>query len=211
MKFITILLLTIGICHAQSNYVYIDQVGDSNQITINQDGNGHVAGVAIGSTLPTNNNDLKTGYGIGTRPVYSSSMNEFNTVNITQQGIGTKTATVEMPSASFNTAYIFQDGTGNHKASIQNLTGTNNNININQYGSGNHEFNIVNTPNTTNSNNIIAATQSGEVGADKTFNLTLSGTTGATVAVQQTNPTQGNTGAMTIQCNPCGAYSYIRQ
>ena len=214
MKFITILFLVAGLghsnyVHAQSNSVYVDQVGTSNQIVINQDGTGHTAGVAVGTYLPTNPNDLITGYGIGTQNY--GGVAEYNYVGIRQQGPGSMTATVEIPNGSYNFATIFQDGAGNHKASILNLTGSSNNISISQFGGGNHEFNVVNTPSTTNSNNIITATQDGNAGADKTFNLTLSGTLGATVSVQQTNSTQANTGSMTIQCNPCGAYSYVRQ
>ena len=51
----------------------------------------------------------------------------------------------------------------------------------------------------------------GGLGADKTFNLLLNGASGAGVTVTQTNPTQANQGSMSIQCNPCGSYSYIRQ
>jgi len=169
--------------HAQS-YVYIDQVGDSNQISIAQDGTGHVAAVAIGAYLPANANDLKTGYGIGTTPYIGSGVSEYNAVTISQQGPGTHTTTIELPVAA------------------------NNIIGVDQSGTGNHTFSIRSTANTTNVNNTISATQSGS--ADKSFALTLDGTNGATVTVQQTNPTQANTGAMTIQCTTCGAYSYIR-
>jgi hypothetical protein len=59
----------------------------------------------------------------------------------------------------------------------------------------------------------VNATQSGGVGADKSFSLNMNGTTGATVTVQQTNPTQSNSGSMSISCTSgsCGGYSYIRQ
>jgi hypothetical protein len=169
---------------AQNNYIYIDQVGNNNQVSITQDGTGHLAAVAIGATLPTYVNDLKTGYGIGTTPYIGQGVSEYNTVSITQQGVGSHTTTVELPRAS------------------------NNILTVDQSGSANHSLKISSTANTTNVNNTISATQSGS--AEKSFALTLDGTNGAAVTVQQTNPTQANGGAMTIQCQTCGAYSYIR-
>ena len=171
--------------HAADNSIYIDSVGNYNQVTITQDGSGHIAGVAIGAYLPSNSNDLKTGYGIGNTPYLGQGTSEFNYVSITQQGLGTKTTTVEIAN------------------------GSNNNISILQDGSGNHTMNIISNIGTTNSNNTINTTQTGS--GDKSFALTMAGSNGANVTVQQTNPTQANTGSMTIQCNPCGSYSYIRQ
>lgn len=184
MKFIIAFFLAINVCHAQNNYVYIDQVGNNNQVTITQDGTGHVAAVAIGSTLPTNTNDLKTGYGIGTNPYNGIGVSEYNNITISQQGVGSQTTTIELPRAS------------------------NNLINLDQSGAGNHTFSLTATSNTNNINNTITATQSGT--GDKLFALTLDGTNGASVTIQQTNPTQANSGSMTIQCVTCGAYSYIR-
>ena len=184
MKFIIAFLLAVGVCQAQNTYVYIDQVGDNNQITIAQDGTGHVAAVAIGATLPANANDLKTGYGIGTTPYNGTGTSEYNNIAINQQGVGSHITTVELPRAS------------------------NNIITVDQSGAGNHSMTISSTANTNNINNTISATQSGS--AEKSFALTLDGTNGASVTVQQTNPTQANTGAMTIQCVTCGSYSYIR-
>ena len=207
MKYIILFLLTISTCYAQSNYVYIDQVGSNNEIVINQSGNGHTAGVAIGTYLPTNSNDLTTGYGIGTQSQGGTA--DYNYVDIRQQGAGTKTATVEITTGTYNFATVFQDGNGNHTAAIQNLQGNSNNISILQDGSGNHSMNIVGTAGTTNSNNIVNSTQTGA--GDKSFNLTFSGSNGAQVTVQQTNPTQANSGSMTIQCTTCGSYGYVRQ
>ena len=209
MKFILTFLFSIGVCYAQSNYVYVDQIGDSNQVTINQDSTGHVAAIAIGAYLPTYSNDLKTGYGIGSRPSFSGNANEFNTINITQQGVGTKTSTVEVASGSYNNITTFQDGTGNHTSAIQNLQGNSNNINIFQDGAGNHTMNIIGGVGTTNTNDIVNSTQTGA--GDKSFTLNFNGSNGAQVTIQQTNPTQPNAGSMTIQCTTCGAYSYIRQ
>lgn len=185
MKIFAILLFVVCSCvSAQNNYIYIDQIGNNNQITITQDGTGHVAAVAIGATLPVTANDLKTGYGIGTTPYNGAGTSEYNSVTINQQGVGSHATTIELSRAS------------------------NNLINLSQEGAGNHTFSLTATSNTNNINNTISATQAGS--AEKSFALTLDGTNGATVTVQQTNPTQANTGAMTIQCTTCGAYSYIR-
>ena len=147
MKFIIVFLLAVGVCQAQNNYVYIDQVGDNNQITITQDGTGHLAAVAIGATLPAYVNDLKTGYGIGTTPYIGPGVSEYNTVSIVQQGPASHTTTVELPRAS------------------------NNIITVDQSGSANHSLKISSTANTNNINNTISATQSGS--AEKSFALTL--------------------------------------
>ena len=192
---------------AADNTIYIDSVGNNNEVVVNQYGSGHMASVAIGTYLPTNNTDLTSGYGIGTQNYGGTT--DYNYVGIRQQGVGNKTATVEIPTGTYNFVTVFQDGTGNHSAAIQNLQGNNNYIGIVQNDSGNHTMNITNNVGTTNSNNTINTTQTGA--GDKSFALTMAGSNGATVTVQQTNPTQANTGAMTIQCNPCGAYSYTRQ
>lgn len=190
MKPITILFLIISltfylVAHAQPSYVYIDQVGSNNQIKVEQDGGGHVVGVAIGTHLPSNSNDLKTGYTIGANPYIGSGTSEFNNINIKQTGPGVQTTKIELPNASSNL------------------------ITVDQSGAANHNFNIVSGANTNNINNTITATQSGS--AQKDFTLNMNGSNGATVTVQQTNPTQANTGSMTIQCTTCGTYSYIRQ
>ena len=190
MKFVTVLFLIASlafypVAHAQPSYVYVDQVGSNNQIKVEQDGGGHVTGVAVGAYLPTNNNDLKTGYTIGTNTYLGSGTSEFNNISIKQSGPGTQTTKIELPNASSNL------------------------ITVDQSGTANHNFNIVSGASTTNVNNIINATQSGS--AQKDFTLNMNGSNGATVTVQQTNPTQANTGSMSIQCTTCGNYSYIRQ
>jgi hypothetical protein len=182
-----LLLVTwvIGLgAYAQTNYVYIDQIGDNNQISVTQSGTGHVAAVAIGASLPINNNNLQTGYGIGTTPYVGAGTSEYNNISVAQSGVGSHTTTVELPRASSNLITVGQEGVANHT------------------------FSISSGANTNNLNNTISATQSGS--AEKSFALILDGTNGATVTVQQTNPTQANTGAMTIQCTTCGSYSYIR-
>jgi hypothetical protein len=183
-----LLLIVVSQCSmswAQGNYVYIDQVGNNNQFKVEQDGTGHVTGIAVGAYLPANANDLKTGYTIGTNPYLGYSVSEFNNISVKQTGPGIQTTKIELPSASGNL------------------------ITVDQSGSANHTFNITSGANTTNINNTITATQSGS--AQKEFTLNMNGTNGAQVTVQQTNPTQANTGSMTIQCTTCGAYNYVRQ
>jgi hypothetical protein len=171
--------------------IYIDQAGDSNNITVTQRTSAHNATVDIGKSSPA----------------------DYNDITITQDGIGVKTAKVEIPSGFNNGINIIQDGNGNHYTGIQSLTGNANNITISQDGSGNHMFNLIGLTGTTNNANTITATQSGGTGADKNFTLNMNGTTGATVNVEQTNPITADSGSMSINCLTgfCGTYSYIKQ
>ena len=171
------------------NQISIDQIGSYNTVIVTQDGTTQSATVSLGKTSSVDN----------------------TYVNITQQGTGNKTAGVEIPSGYNNSVVMFQDGAGNHTAAIQNLNGAANNISFSQTGSGNHSMTVTGGQGTTNSGNTIDATQSGGAGADKSFQLNLNGTSGATVNVLQTNPTQSNSGSMTIQCVTCGTYNYTRQ
>ena len=169
--------------------ININQIGDNNTINITQYNAAHNASIDLGKTSNVDNTNI----------------------SIEQKDSGKKTASVEIPSGINNGINILQQGTGNHTASIQNLNGSGNSISINQDGSGNHEFNVIGANGSTNSGNTINATQSGGTGADKWFQLNLLGATGATVNVQQTNPTQANQGSMNIQCSSgCGTWSYTR-
>lgn len=206
MKLLLLLLLPVTVWAQSTQWnpnVYVDQVGDNNTIDIAQSDGNHYARVAIGANLAAeswvNANNATTGTTAGS---------DANYVRIIQQGTGDKKAAVEIPNGYSNSIILFQDGVGNHTTSIQNLTGNANTINANQTGAGNHTLSITGQSNTTNSGNTITATQSGA--GDKSFGLGLNGTAGATVVIQQTNPTQANTGAMAIQCTSCGSYSYVR-
>jgi len=169
--------------------VNINQVGSNNVINIEQYNDAHNTTITLGTISPVDNTNI----------------------SIVQRDSGTKTANVEIPSGINNGVTIIQQGTGNHTASIQNLNGSGNSISVDQNGAGNHEFNVVAGTGTINSGNTINATQSGGAGADKWFQVNLSGATGATVNVQQTNPTQAQQGSMNIQCSSgCGTWSYIR-
>jgi hypothetical protein len=172
-----------------NNSVYVDQIGSNNTVIITQDGTAQSAAVIMGKDSAVDNNYLA----------------------ISQQGPGPKTAKIEIPSGINNSVSINQSGAGNHYAGIQNLAGTANNITVGQSGAGNHTMAIAGAPGTTNSGNTVTTEQSGGVGADKAFQLNLNGTNGATVNIQQTNPTTPNAGSMTIQCVTCGTYNYIRQ
>jgi hypothetical protein len=170
--------------------VYIDQIGDNNTYTVTQNDGPHFVSITVGKT----------------------SASDGNTIAIEQKDPGTKNASVDIPSGINNTINILQQGIGNHTASIQNLSGNANAITLNQTGSASHSFTLQGAAQTTNSGNTITATQSGNIGAEKSFSLGLAGTSGATVDITQTSST-ANTGSMTIQCasGSCGSYSYIRQ
>ena len=155
---------------------------------------GASAGDAVGAAA---RNRSREG---GNRPPFS-----------TTRAATARAAKVEIPSGINNGITLNQDGAGNHYAGIQNLSGTANNITVGQSGAGNHTMAISGATGTTNNGNTITAEQSGGAGADKSFQLNLNGTAGATVNIQQTNPTTPNTGSMTIQCVTCGTYNYTRQ
>jgi len=184
----TIAGLQYSRANAKDNTVDIEQIGSSNTTTVVQDGSGHSATVKTGATSDV----------------------DYNTFTITQQGAA-KTASIELKSGVSNTFNIQQDGTGNHSAAIQNMIGSGNNVSVTQQGAGNHTLTVTNPWNATNNGNTVTATQSGGVGADKTFNLYFSGATGAGVTINQTNPTQPDQAGMNIQCNPCGnGWSYTK-
>jgi hypothetical protein len=173
---------------AADNSVIIDQVGSYNTINVSQDGSGHYAKVVLGTVSAVDN----------------------TTISIDQKDSGPKFTSIRMDSGINNGVNILQQGSGS-QSSIINLTGSGNNISVDQNGSGSHTFNIIAGTGTINNGNTINATQNGGVGADKWFQVNLSGATGATVNVQQTNPTQASQGSMNIQCSTgCGTWSYVR-
>jgi hypothetical protein len=187
MKNIFISLLFVSsLAHAGDSSINIDQIGSNNTIQVTQDGPDHSVSVTTGATSDVDNTYMV----------------------ISQQGTGAKNAQVDIRSGINNTITVNQDGAGNHTAAIQNLSGSANGITINQSGNSSHSLNITGQSGTTNSGNTIDATQSGN--GNKQFDLALGGTNGASVTIQQTGSTP-NIGNMLIQCNPCGAYSYIRQ
>jgi hypothetical protein len=173
-----------------SNTIYVEQIGSYNTTTITQDGTGHVATVVTGKTSAVDNTNI----------------------SITQQGTSAKSISVENPSGYNNNITSLQDGAGNHTTAIQNLNGAGNGFNISQTGNGTHSFTATGGQGTTNNGLAVTATQSGGVGAEKTFNLWLNGSTNATVQVEQTNPTTAGQAGMNISCgSSCGTqpWSYI--
>jgi hypothetical protein len=174
--------------YAADNSVIIDQVGSNNTINVSQDGSGHYAKMILGTSSAVDN----------------------TSVSIDQKDSGPKFASVRIDSGINNGINILQQGSGSH-SSIMNFNGSGNSINLEQNGAGNHEFNVIGANGSTNNGNTVNAIQSGGAGADKWFQVNLSGATGATVNVQQTNPTQSQQGSMNIQCSSgCGTWSYIR-
>lgn len=188
-----LIVTSLGYCnksHAADNIITVEQIGDQNSITVLQDGGGHTLNITLGKTSP----------------VITTS------VDVTQQGTGAKTATIDMPSGYNNSVVLFQDGAGNHTANLQNINGAGNSFNISQTGAGTHSFTAQGNTGATTNGNIVTATQSGGVGADKTFNLYLNGSTGARVDIQQTGSTPDQAG-MNISCGTtCGSspWSYIK-
>jgi hypothetical protein len=173
---------------AADNSVIIDQVGSYNDINVSQQGSGHYAKVVLGTVSAVDN----------------------TTVSVDQKDSGPKFTSIRIDSGINNGVNVLQQGSGSH-SSIMNLTGSGNNINLDQNGAGNHTFNIVAGTGTINNGNTVNAVQSGGVGADKWFQVNLSGANGATVNVQQTNPTQASQGSMNIQCSSnCGTWAYTR-
>jgi uncharacterized lipoprotein NlpE involved in copper resistance len=193
MKLLVILFFIAGLGNCSQtradSLINIDQIGTNNTVVVNQDGTTQTVKLTVGKDSAVDNSYF----------------------NITQQGTGNKTATVDMPSGYNNSVIMFQDGAGNHTAAIQNLSGAANNMNFSQTGAGTHTLVVTGGVGTTNNANTVTSEQSGGAGADKTFQLNLNGTNGATVNVQQTNPTTSNSGSMSIQCITCGTYNYIRQ
>jgi len=195
MKLLKIFLIVVctTICnqsYSQSSHIYIEQIGSNNTFEVSQTGFGHLASIKAG---------------------LEGSV-DTSSVSVTQQGAGAKSAIIELTNGYSNSLSITQEGAGQHSATVQNYAGSANSISITQTGNANNTFTVIGAAGTINNANTINATQSGGVGADKAFTLNMNGTTGANVTVQQTNPTQSNSGSMSIQCfGGCGSYSYIRQ
>ena len=175
MKHLLFLLLLTTPVYAGS--VYIDQVGDDNNILVEQTTNGNGEAILL-------------------------SKGSNNTMAIIQQGDGNHTAFMGTPPLGKN-----YDGTYITNSSAPNSDG--NNLTILQSGSGNHTAAINLDSTTSNSNDTATITQSGD--ADKSFTLTLSGSSISATVVQD-NPTTADHASMSIQCYtpPCSGYSYTK-
>ena len=139
-----------------------------------------------------------------------------NTIAVDQKDGGGKTARIQN-SGDDNQFIILQQSTGQHTAEIKKDATASSSVNgsntltIIQDGAGDHSAIILLKDPAANSNNNATVSQSGGVGANKSFTLGLEGS-GIGVTVTQNNPGLPDAGSMNIQCltPPCGGYSYIR-
>ena len=159
--------------------------------------------------------------------VYIDQIGSNNTTTISQLGSTDKTAII-LNKGDSNNISISQDDSGNHQAFIgtpptqppsnQNNqsyvypttnNNSNNNLSIVQVGSGNHVASINLDPTITTSNNTATIIQGGS--ANKSFNLTLSGSS-ISANVIQDSATVPDAASMSIQCltPPCSGYSYSK-
>ena len=122
--------------------VYIEQLGNSNTITVNQtgtknnyaeyysNGSGNTVNITQSSTIPTavNYTELRiTG--------------NTNTAAITQQSTGGEKSAFVTIADSNNSVLLTQKDSGSHYAEV-NLSGGNKNVDILQQGSGNHQAKV---------------------------------------------------------------------
>lgn len=148
--------------------------------------------------------------------VYIDQIGTNNITAVTQDGGDGKQVQILMKGDD-NNITVLQENEGAHQAVIgpdnysRNAQNDYNTLSILQQGAGNHTASITLSDTTSNSNNTATIIQSGGVGADKQFQLTLSGShIGATVI--QDNQTTPDSGSMSIACytGPCTGYSYVR-
>jgi hypothetical protein len=168
--------------NSTANSIYIDQVGDNNNITVLQDGQGHSASITTGANTNV----------------------DYATLSIIQQGTGYKTAAVDIRSGINNNASIQQDGAGNHTANIQIFSGNGNTANVTQTGNANHIAEVKLTGN----NNLANVNQSGNT-QNKAY-IDLTNVLGpASVDLTQTG---GQTFTIQQFCmNPSGCSTTVRQ
>ena len=129
--------------------VYIDQVGNSNTITVNQEGtkNNYASYTGNGSFNTIN---IKQSATNSTATNYTSATvtGNSNDVDITQQSTGgTKGAFVDVANNN-NSVTLIQKDSGNHYANIS-LSGGNKTVDVTQQGSASHMADITLTGNQT--------------------------------------------------------------
>lgn len=108
-----------------------------------------------------------------------------------------------------NTTSLIQQGDSQTMSVVMSLS-TANNITATQIGPAANLLNISGT----GLNDNITVFQSGNSGANKTFQLNLVNAVNAEVSIVQTNPNIPNTGSMTITCLvacAAGTHSYVRR
>lgn len=164
--------------------VYIEQIGNSNTITVQQtgtiqnyvnyEGNGSFNNVSVtqsgNSSTQVNYVDLKVG---------SATSSNSNTLNITQTSTGGGKAVFANISDNNNAVTIQQKDSGSHWIDLT-LTGGNKTANIIQQGSAGHMANI------------------GLHGTATTIDLTQSGSTQQHYTINHTCATAGGCGTITV-------------
>ena len=164
--------------------VYIDQIGNSNTITVQQSG-------------------TKQNY------VEYSGNGSFNNVNINQSGnISTTANYVDLKvgsttAANSNDVQITQTSTGGIKAAFINISDSNNSLTLQQKDSGSHYADVT----LTGGNKHVAITQEGSAGhmakinlggAPTDLSLTQSGSTQQYYSITHTCATAGGCAAITV-------------
>lgn len=122
--------------------IYIEQIGNSNTITVNQSGtkNNYANYYSNGSS---NNATITQSSTSATAVNYTELkiVGNQNTANITQQSTGgTKSAFVTINNSN-NSVLLTQKDSGSHSAEIT-LAGGNKNVDVLQQGSGNHQAKV---------------------------------------------------------------------
>ena len=129
------LLFLLWITPASAGSVYIDQVGDSNNIFVEQTSSGNADAIMLNQGSNNTNTIVQEGSGdhqafIGTPPVGKNYDGTYNT-------------NTNAGNNSNNTLTILQNGSGNHTAAINLDASTQNNNNIatiTQSGDANKSF-----------------------------------------------------------------------
>ncbi len=164
----------------QDNKVYIEQIGDFNNITVNQSGN--------------RNNYAE----------YNGNGNS-NTVTITQSGNSSTEAnyTELNVTGNSNTVSINQQSTGGSKSAFVTVINDNNNITLNQKDGGSHYADI----SVSGGNKTVSVTQEGSAahrssislsGAATSLSVTQSGATQQFYSITHNCATGGGCAAITV-------------
>lgn len=164
--------------------VYIDQIGNSNTITVQQTG-------------------TKQNY------VNYEGNGSFNTVNITQSGNASTTVNYvdlvvgSTTPANSNTVNITQTSTGGSKAAFVNISDSNNSLTLQQKDAGSHWADVT----LTGGNKTVSIIQQGSAGhmanvnlggTATTLDLTQSGSTQQHYSISHTCATAGGCGTITV-------------
>lgn len=166
----------------KDSQVYVDQIGNSNTITIQQTGtpNNYTKYSGNGS----NNNITVTQSGnISTQSNYVDlTVNgSTNTVNLTQQSTGGGKGAFVSVTDNNNNVSLLQKDNGSHYASI-NVSGGSKNVDVTQQGSANHMANVTLTGLPVD----LSLTQSGSTQNFYSINFNCATTGGcAKITVQQ--------------------------